>query len=266
MLFQKIFDAAVNWQWSFQDPATPLMEGIVDFHNHLMFFLVIIGIFVCWLLYRVVVIYGYTPSTTYSDFSHSTLLEIVWTIVPALILMVIAVPSFALLYSLDEAIDPFFTLKVCGAQWYWNYSYSDWVITSEEEEQDINFDSYMVAPEDLKKGQLRLLEVDNRVVLPVNTHIRVLVTAQDVLHSWSVPSFGIKVDACPGRLNQASLFVKRCGVYYGQCQEICGVRHGFMVRPGYTYWKEFLYSENFLRILPTLNLGSIRKNLLNTAC
>jgi cytochrome c oxidase subunit 2 len=140
--------------------------------------------------------------------------------------MLIAVPSFGLLYSLDELIDPTVTLKVVGHQWYWSYEYSDYATL--EGGESLNFDSYMIATEDLTHGSFRLLEVDNRVVLPVNTHIRVLVTAADVLHSWAVPSFGIKVDACPGRLSQASLFIKREGVYYGQCSEICGVNHGFM--------------------------------------
>ena len=140
--------------------------------------------------------------------------------------MLIAVPSFGLLYSLDELIDPTVTLKVVGHQWYWSYEYSDYATL--EGGESLNFDSYMIATEDLTHGSFRLLEVDNRVILPVNTHIRVLVTAADVLHSWAVPSFGIKVDACPGRLSQASLFIKREGTYYGQCSEICGVNHGFM--------------------------------------
>ena len=141
--------------------------------------------------------------------------------------MVIAVPSFALLYSMDEMIDPAITLKVVGHQWYWSYEYSDYNHTVEDSE-GINFDSYMIAEEDLTTGGFRLLEVDHRVVLPVETHIRVLVTAADVLHSWAIPSFGIKVDACPGRLNQTSMFIKREGTFYGQCSEICGVNHGFM--------------------------------------
>lgn len=227
-MFLTFLDSAKAWQTGFQDPATPLMEGIIDFHNHILFFLIIIAFLVGWLMFRVVQLYNSDSPKPASNFSHSTFLEVAWTVLPAMILMVIAVPSFALLYSLDEVIDPFFTLKVTGAQWYWHYEYSDWVINDGEEDQDISFDSYMLASDDLQEGQLRLLDVDNRVILPINTHIRVLVTAQDVLHSWSVPSFGVKVDACPGRLNQASIFIKRAGTYYGQCQEICGVRHGFM--------------------------------------
>jgi cytochrome c oxidase subunit 2 len=127
---------------------------------------------------------------------------------------------------MDEMIDPALTLKVVGHQWYWSYEFSDYVTLDGGE--NLDFDSYMLALGDLTLGNLRLLEVDNRVVLPINTHIRIIVTAADVLHSWAIPSFGLKVDACPGRLNQTSLFIKREGTYYGQCSEICGVNHGFM--------------------------------------
>ncbi|CEI80207.1 cytochrome c oxidase subunit partial [Plasmopara halstedii] len=126
---------------------------------------------------------------------------------------------------MDEIIDPIITLKVIGSQWYWSYEYSDNLEFSDE---PLIFDSYMVQENDLEIGQFRLLEVDNRVVVPVNSHIRVLITASDVLHSWAIPSLGIKLDACPGRLNQTSMFIKRTGVFYGQCSEICGVNHGFM--------------------------------------
>jgi len=181
-----------------------------------------------WLLGRCLVLYSKNRNASKIDnFTHATTVEIVWTIVPAIILMIIAVPSFALLYSMDEMLDPAVTLKVVGHQWYWSYEYSDYNYLTKEN-SGINFDSYMVADDDLDKGQLRLLEVDNRVVLPVNTHIRVLITAADVLHSWAVPSFGVKVDACPGRLNQATLFIKKPGVFYGQCSELCGTNHGFM--------------------------------------
>lgn len=219
-------DAARPWQLFFQDPATPIMEGIITFHNHIMFFITVIVIFVSWLMGRCVYIFEETKHPKAEKWTHSTTLEIVWTLVPALILMIIAVPSFALLFSMDEIIDPAITLKVVGHQWYWSYEYSDYC--SLEGGESLNFDSYMVPEDDLTCGGLRLLEVDNRLVLPINTHIRVAVTAADVLHSWAVPSFGVKVDACPGRLNQTSMFIKRPGVYYGQCSEICGVNHGFM--------------------------------------
>lgn len=153
------------------------------------------------------------------------MIEIVWTITPSLILMLIAVPSFALLYSIDEVIDPVITLKVIGHQWYWSYEYSDF---SDKNGNAIAYDSYMLQDDDLVPGQLRLLEVDNRVVLPLKTHLRVLITSADVLHSWAIPSLGVKMDACPGRLNQVSLYINREGTFFGQCSEICGIQHGFM--------------------------------------
>lgn len=240
-------DAAHPWQLGFQDPATPVMEGIIQFNNQLMFLMILIACFVGWMLYRSLILFSADSahSVAPESFTHSTLLEIVWTISPALILMLIGLPSFALLYSMEEVVDPSITLKVVGHQWYWSYEYSDYVSQlAESADEDltqvksINFDSYLIPEDDLsipkpygvgKGGKVfRLLEVDNRVVLPVNTHIRVLVTSADVLHSWAIPSLGIKVDSCPGRLNQVHLFIKREGVFYGQCSEICGVNHGFM--------------------------------------
>ena len=228
-LFFTYCDASEPWQLGLQDPATPVFEGMMFFHNYLVFFLIIIGSFVFWVLYVTLTSFEETinPASKRQIFTHCSLLEIVWTILPAVVLLLIAIPSFALLYSLDELIDPSVTLKVIGHQWYWSYEYSDYASLSGGE--TLGYDSYMITVDDLTvRGSFRLLETDNRVVLPVNTHIRVLVTAADVLHSWAVPSFGIKVDACPGRLTQASLFLKREGVYYGQCSEICGVNHGFM--------------------------------------
>jgi len=218
-------DYAHPWQISFQDPATPVMEGIIALHHDLMFVLSIIGTTVTWLLLRTTYLFYHKNSPVPSNITHGTTIEIVWTVTPSIILMVIAVPSFALLYSIDEVIDPAITLKVIGHQWYWSYEYSDY---SDIDGNSISFDSYMVADDDLEQGQLRLLEVDNRVILPANTHIRALVTAVDVLHSWAIPSLGVKMDACPGRLNQVSMFIKREGTFYGQCSEICGVQHGFM--------------------------------------
>jgi len=219
-------DAASNWQIGFQDSATPYMEGILNFHNNIMFFIVMIVLFTSWLLFRCLVLYDKDKNPIPEKFTHSTLLEVVWTTLPAVILMIIAVPSFALLYSLDEIINPSITLKVVGHQWYWSYEYSDY--KDLKGQTNLEFDSYMKSDDDLTKGSFRLLEVDNRVVLPVQTHVRVLVTAADVLHSWAIPSLGVKVDACPGRLNQVFIFLKREGVFYGQCSEICGVNHGFM--------------------------------------
>jgi cytochrome c oxidase subunit 2 len=223
-------DAAEPWQLGVQDPATPTMEGMLFFHNYLIFFLILVGSFVFWMLYQVLINYNESTNPISNKFTHSSLLEIVWTIIPAILLLIVAIPSFSLLYSSEELTNPLLTLKAIGHQWYWSYEYSDFATAGGfvPYEQSIVFDSYMVPTTDLSKGSFRLLEVDNRVLLPINTHIRVLVTAADVLHSWAVPSFGIKIDACPGRLSQGSLFVKREGVYYGQCSEICGVNHGFM--------------------------------------
>ncbi len=217
-------DAANSWIFGFQDPATPVIIGIIHFHNHLIYYLVFIAVLVLWLLYRSLSLFqdrGYS-----SHFNHSTPLEIFWTVSPALLLLQIAGPSFALLYSIDEIISPQISLKVIGHQWYWSYSYSDFY--NVKSGNTVNFDSYIVAEEDLNLGDLRLLEVDQRVKLPVKVHIRVLVSSLDVLHSWAVPSLGVKMDACPGRLNQLSLFLLREGVFYGQCSEICGVNHAFI--------------------------------------
>lgn len=227
-------DASESWQLGLQDPATPIMESMFSFHNYLMMFLLAVGIFVSWMLVIVFYLFNKKVSFKAQKFSHDSLLETFWTIVPAIILLLISVPSFALLYSLDELINPLVTLKIIGHQWYWSYEYSDFFLGNAELIQEkslderLNFDSYMIATSDLTRGALRLLEVDNRSVLPINTHIRLIITAADVLHSWAIPSFGVKIDACPGRLSQGSLFIKREGVYYGQCSEICGVNHGFM--------------------------------------
>jgi cytochrome c oxidase subunit 2 len=228
-LFNRVIttcDAPEAWQLGFQDPATPAVEGMIFFHNYIMLFLIVIGLFTVWMLYKIVISFNEETFKKSEKFTHSSILEIIWTIIPAIILLVIAIPSFTLLYSLDELIDPVVTLKIVGHQWYWSYEYSDYATL--EGGESLNFDSYLINADDLTFGAFRLLEVDNRVILPVSTHIRLLITAADVLHSWAVPSFGIKVDACPGRLSQASLFLKREGVYYGQCSEICGVNHGFM--------------------------------------
>ena len=218
-------DYAYPWQISFQDPGTPVMEGIIVLHHDLFFILTIIGLAVGWLLFKTTYLFYHTRNPIASQITHGTAIEIIWTVTPSLILMIIAVPSFALLYSIDEVIDPSVTLKVIGHQWFWSYEYSDF---SQTLNKTIQFDSYMVASDDLNPGELRLLETDNKVVLPTKTHIRVLVTSTDVLHSWAVPSLGVKMDACPGRLNQVSVFIKRNGIFFGQCSELCGVNHGFM--------------------------------------
>jgi len=219
-------DAALPWQFGFQDPATPVAEGIIRFHHDLIFILIFVVIFVGWMLFRILIKFNAFSFHKPSDIVHGTTIEIIWTIIPAFILIIIAVPSFSLLYSVDEILDPSITVKIVGHQWYWSYEYSDYY--NDAYQPVINFDSYIIPEDDLSLGDFRLLEVDNRVILPVDTHIRLIVTSADVLHSWTIPSFGVKLDACPGRLNEASLFVQREGVFYGQCSEICGVNHGFM--------------------------------------
>jgi len=218
-------DVAEPKAMGFQEPASPIMEGIINLHHDLTFFLIIIGIFVAWMLARTLVLFDAEKNPVADKTTHHSLLEIVWTIIPGVILIFVAIPSFALLYSMEEVINPSVTIKVIGHQWYWSYEYSDY---AENAEESVGFDSYMIPDEDIKIGQLRLLDVDRRIVVPAETHVRFLITAADVLHCWAVPSLGIKVDAVPGRLNQANVFIKREGVFYGQCSEICGVNHAFM--------------------------------------
>ena len=216
-------DAPQAWQWGFQDAATPVMQGIIDVHHDIFMFLLFILVFVSWVLGRTLWHFNSNANATVIPFTHGTVIEIVWTVLPSVILMTIAFPSFALLYSMNEIIDPALTVKAIGSQWYWTYEYSDNV---SDEDASIRFESYLKP--DLELGEPRLLEVDNRVVVPVNTNIRVLVTSTDVLHSWAVPSLGVKCDAIPGRLNQALIYILREGVFYGQCSELCGAYHGFM--------------------------------------
>ena len=229
-------DSPESWQYGFQDPASPIMEGIINLHHDIVFYETVIFGAVSWIFFRTFVVFHEAnrdntklpklPITKYTfPIVHNSTLEFVWTLVPALILLVIAVPTFALLYGMDDIIAAEITIKVLGHQWYWRYEYADYQL---ENRSCITIESYMKAEEDLTAGHLRLLEVDNRLVLPINTNIRVLITAADVLHSWAVPSLGIKLDACPGRINQTSMYINRAGVFYGQCSEICGVNHGFM--------------------------------------
>lgn len=213
-------DAPREYQMTIQDPATDIFEGMIDLYDLICFELIVVISIVFTLLFNLLLNPAHHANSQ-RTFSHSTELEVFWTVVPALLLIVIAYPSFTLLYALDDLTLPEFTIKIIGHQWYWSYEYN-------MGESSYAFDSYMLTTSDLVEGQFRLLEVDNRLYLPIKTHLRLLITSADVLHSWTIPSFGIKVDACPGRLNQASLFIKRPGVYFGQCSEICGINHGFM--------------------------------------
>lgn len=223
-------DSASAYQLGFQDPATTTMEGIFLFNLHLLFVIISIVLLVGWLLFTVLCNFTEMDNSKVANFTHSNVIEIVWTSIPAFILLSLASPSFSLLYSLDEISNPELTLKILGHQWYWSYEISDF--NSCADAQSLKFSSYMLTDEALKEteemGYFRVLETNKRVLLPTNTHLRLLITAVDVLHSWTIPSFGVKVDACPGRLNQANLFIKRVGIFFGQCSEICGVNHGFM--------------------------------------
>lgn len=227
-LLNSFNDASLAWQFGMQDSASPAMEGVIEFHHTLLMYMALVFVFVGWMLSTTIWCFG-IKSEEYKQYrlnvTHGGLLEIIWTITPALILAAIAVPSFGLLYMMEEVVDPAVTIKVIGHQWYWSYEYSDY---QNEENESIAFDSYMLPEEDLEKGQLRLLEVDNRLVVPTNTNIRFIVTSTDVIHAWTVPSLAIKIDTLPGRLNQVGTFIKREGLFFGQCSEICGVNHGFM--------------------------------------
>lgn len=219
-------DVVENYMLGFQDAGSIVMEEIINFHNFVMIYLVFIIVAVLWVLLRLISRFNRgTRLISHKYVVHGSLIEIVWTLTPALILVTIAFPSFKLLYLIDEIIDPAITIKVIGHQWYWSYEYSDYV---DQEGKSINYDSFMIKEEDLKVGDFRLLEVDNRLVVPVNTHIRLIITAADVIHSWAVPSLGVKLDAIPGRLNQTNILAYREGVFYGSCNEICGVNHAFM--------------------------------------
>ena len=226
-IFNTIYnDAPQPWQLGFQDSAAPGFTGIVELHNTIFFYLVVICVSVFWVIGSIMYYFNNNNSPIVHKYlNHGTLIELIWTITPAFILIAIAFPSFRLLYLLDEVISPTVTIKVVGHQWYWSYEYSDYINVSGE---SIEFDSYMIPDSDLELGQFRLLDVDNKVVVPTDTHIRLIVTGADVIHSFAVPSFGIKIDAVPGRLNQTSILAERTGTFYGQCSEICGVYHGFM--------------------------------------
>lgn len=219
-------DVAENFQLGFQDPASPIMEELINFHHYINTFLAFILVGVSYMLARILIRFSKTSKViSHKHLIHGTTLELIWTVTPALILLAIAFPSFKLLYLMDEVIDPAITIKAIGHQWYWSYEYSDY---ADQDGTSIAFDSYMVATSDLELGQFRLLEVDNRVIVPENTHIRVIVTSADVIHCWAIPSLGVKLDAMPGRLNQTGFLANRQGTFYGQCSEICGANHAFM--------------------------------------
>nr|QHT64941.1 cytochrome oxidase subunit 2 [Arichlidon gathofi] len=202
-------------QLGLQNAASPNMLLLISFHDHAMLFLTMITTFVG---------YAMVALMMNSFSSRNTLeaqdIETIWTVAPVFILLFLATPSLYILYILDEISTPALNVKAIGHQWYWSYEYSDFL--------NLEFDSYMVPTEDLESGQYRLLEVDHRAVIPMQTQIRFLITAADVIHSWTVPSLGIKADGIPGRLNQLGLMSSKPGIFYGQCSEICGANHSFM--------------------------------------
>nr|WNH21182.1 cytochrome c oxidase subunit II [Calotomus carolinus] len=202
-------------QLGFQDAASPVMEELLHFHDHALMIVFLISTFVLYIIVAMV-----STKLTNSYILDSQEIEIIWTILPAIILILIALPSLRILYLMDEINDPHLTIKAMGHQWYWSYEYTDY--------EELGFDSYMIPTQDLAPGQFRLLEADHRMVIPVDSPIRVLVSAEDVLHSWAVPALGVKMDAVPGRLNQTAFIASRAGVFYGQCSEICGANHSFM--------------------------------------
>lgn len=208
------------WQINLQDAASPVMEEVHDFNNLLLVVQAGIVLLVLAILGYVCFRFNAKRNPVPSRTTHNTLLEIIWTAVPIVILVIIAVPGMRLLYFSDRVQDYEMTLKVTGHQWYWSYTYPD--------QGDFQFDSILVPEDDLEEGQPRLLTVDNRVVLPIDTNIQVLITSDDVIHNWAVPALGMKIDATPGRVNERWVRINEEGTYYGMCSELCGVNHGFM--------------------------------------
>nr|P11948.1 RecName: Full=Cytochrome c oxidase subunit 2; AltName: Full=Cytochrome c oxidase polypeptide II [Macaca fascicularis]AAA31889.1 cytochrome c oxidase II [Macaca fascicularis] len=202
-------------QLSLQDATSPIMEELITFHDHAFMAMSLISFLVLYALALTL-----TTKLTNTNITDAQEMETIWTILPAVILILIALPSLRVLYLTDEVNDPSLTIKSIGHQWYWTYEYTDY--------GGLIFNSYMLPPLFLKPGDLRLLEVDNRVVLPIEAPVRMMITSQDVLHSWTIPTLGLKTDAVPGRLNQTVFTATRPGVYYGQCSEICGANHSFM--------------------------------------
>jgi len=208
------------WQLNFQEAASPVMAELHDFHNFLLILSTAIVLFVFFLIVYVIIRFNARVNPIPAKFTHNIAIEIIWTVIPIILLVVIAIPSFRILKMAEHTPSADMTIKVVGSQWFWTYSYPD--------HGDFEFDSYMIQDADLKPGQLRLLEVDNRIVVPQGATIKFLITAADVIHSFAVPALGLKTDAVPGRTNEAWTRIDKKGVYYGQCSELCGVNHGFM--------------------------------------
>jgi len=213
-------DQPKQWQLGFQDAASQSMSEIVSFHNNILLPIIIaISVFVLFLMIYTCIRFRASKNPNPSKTTHNVAVEVLWTLIPCLILIVMAVPSFKILYKQDTIPKVDLTIKAVGYQWYWGYEYPD---------ENIIFESYMIKEEELKENQPRLLTVDNEVVVPVNKVVKVLITANDVLHAWALPSFGVKRDAVPGRINETWFKAEKVGTYYGQCSELCGIQHAFM--------------------------------------
>lgn len=213
--------APEDWQMGFQDAHSPTMEKIVSFNDILFWICVVMSLFVMGLMAYIFIRFNAKRNPVPQKFTHNSLIEVLWTVIPVIALVAIAIPSFRLLYFMDRTDEAEMTIKAIGHQWYWTYEYPDLG-------EDISFDAVMLTEDELEEGQLRLLETDESVVVPIDTNIRLLVTADDVIHAWTIPSFGIKIDAVPGRINEGWFRVDAVGIYYGQCSELCGRDHGFM--------------------------------------
>ena len=209
----------VDWQLGFQKAASPVMERMISFHNELLVIITAISIFVLALLVICVIRFNERTNPVPAKWSHNTLIEVIWTAVPVLILVMIAVPSYRLLYFQDRTEQADLTLKIIGNQWFWSYEYPD---------SEISFDAIATPDDQIKPGQHRLLETDNHVILPVDSNVRLLMTANDVIHAWAIPAFGVKLDNVPGRTNETWVRPTTLGRFYGQCSELCGVDHSFM--------------------------------------
>ncbi len=216
----EVVGAPKPWQMGFQTAVTPVMKDITSFHNWLLVLIILITFFVMGLMVYVMWRFNEKRNPVSSATTHNTVIEVLWTVIPVIILIGVAIPSFRLLYLEDVVPKADMMVKAIGHQWYWTYEYPD--------HGKFSYDSVMIPEKDLKPGQLRLLEVDNRIVVPINKTVRVIVTADDVIHAWAVPAFGVKIDAVPGRLNETWFRAERLGIYYGQCSELCGTNHGFM--------------------------------------
>lgn len=205
-----------HWgQITFIDSVTPIITQLIAFHDHALLILTLVTTVVGFALYTIL-----KNKFVCRSFTEAQSIELLWTILPCFLLLILAIPSIRLLYLIDEVRRPRITIKAIGHQWYWTYEYSDIF--------NLEFDSYIIPTEDLKPGQYRLLEVDNRLVVPTNVEVRLLTTSSDVIHAWAIPALGVKSDAVPGRLNQLSFFINRPGLYFGQCSEICGANHTFI--------------------------------------